>query len=236
MEKNTFQNILDEPIPKLPIKPLVPKLYTPRKPRELSVIEKELKELKERISEQKRRYEELEEELFNLKKAKLEENITIDHTESLGGQINEYVFKRNEGDSQELFIKFCEVAPNKIVELINKFATVKINLSAYVDVRHLETNSVTSYFTRHRIFQLTQSDIPNITEILKQKLNFLIEEKIGEDSLGQSGLVYEGLNTITLVVSKTSRTKGSSYIELPKFIANKKATINVQNIDNECFK
>ena len=232
MEKNTFQNILDEPIPKLLKlqKSLAPKLYTPR----ISITYE--KELEEKIRKQKRRYEELEEELFNLKKAKLEESITIDHQESLGGQINEYVFKRNEGGSQELFNKFCEVAPNKIVELINKFATVKINLSAYVDVRHLATNSVTSYFTRHKIFQLTQSDIPNISEILKQRLNFLIGEKLGEESLGQSGLVYEGLNTITLVVSKTSRTKGSSYIELPKSIANKKATINVQNSDNECFK
>ena len=177
MEKNTFQNILDEPIPKLSKKPLAPKLYTPRK----SITYE--KELEEKIRKQKRRYEELREEL------KLEENITIDHQESLGGQINEYVFKRNEGGSQELFNKFCEVAPNKIVELINRFATVKINLSAYVDVRHLETNLVTSYFTRHKIFQLTQSDIPNITEILKQRLNFLIEEKLGEESLGQSGLV-----------------------------------------------
>ena len=30
--------------------------------------------------------------------------------------------------------------------------------------------------------------------------------------------------------------RGSSYLPLPKFIANKKAVINPQNGDGECFK
>jgi hypothetical protein len=30
--------------------------------------------------------------------------------------------------------------------------------------------------------------------------------------------------------------RGSSYVELPKFIKDKKAVINIQNTDNACFK
>ena len=47
MEKNTFQNILDEPIPKISKKPLAPKLHTPRK----SITYE--KELEEKIRKQK---------------------------------------------------------------------------------------------------------------------------------------------------------------------------------------
>jgi len=75
MEINTKRNILDEPIPKLR-KPLAPVRYTPR---EESITYE--KELEKKIKEQKRKYEELQEELFNFKKTKLEveENITIVH-------------------------------------------------------------------------------------------------------------------------------------------------------------
>jgi hypothetical protein len=30
--------------------------------------------------------------------------------------------------------------------------------------------------------------------------------------------------------------RGSSYVDLPKFIKDKKAMINIKNTDNECFK
>ena len=65
MEKNTFQNILDEPIPKLSKKPLAPIPYTPR----ISITYE--KELEEKIRKQKRRYEELEEELLKSEESKV---------------------------------------------------------------------------------------------------------------------------------------------------------------------
>ncbi len=107
METNTFRSILDEPIPKFP------KLKKPLAP--VPSHEKQLEQLASRIRKQKRRYEELQEELFNLKKAKLEveENITIEHKDSLEGQINEFVYKKNGGDTQELFNKFYVDATKK---------------------------------------------------------------------------------------------------------------------------
>lgn len=220
MEKNTLRAILDEPIPKFP------KLKKP-----LAPVPSYEKQLASRIRKQKRRYEELQEELF-----KVEENITIEHKDSLEGQIHEFVYKKNGGDTQELFNKFYVDATKNITELIIRFGIVKINLSAYAVVRHLETDTKNSYFARQKNFQLSHSDLPNISAILNERLTSLIEEKVAEDSLGQSGLIYEGLDSITLVVSKTSRTRGSSFIELPKSISNRKATINVKNEDQECFK
>ena len=229
MEVKTSRHILDEPVPKLLKKPLAPTKYAPR---EESITYE--KELERRIRHQKRKYEELQEELFNLKKAKLE--VTIEHRESLQGQIQEFVYRRNEADSQALMFKFYEHASKNIIELINRFATVKINLSAYVNVSHVETMQIMNYYTQHRVFLLTAADEPNIYNILRERLTNLIEEKVGEDSIGESGLVYEGLESITITISQNSRARGSSFIELPKTIANKKATINVHNYsDQKCF-
>ena len=98
MEKKAIRNILDEPVPELPLEP-------PIQPVPYTVREKSIsyeKKLERRIRKQKRKYEELQEELFNLKKAKLDvkEEITIEHKGSLEGQINEFVYKKNEGDTQ----------------------------------------------------------------------------------------------------------------------------------------
>ena len=37
-------------------------------------------------------------------------------------------------------------------------------------------------------------------------------------------------------IAKYTPLKGSSYIELPKYLKKKKAIINVKNQDNECLK
>ena len=46
------------------------------------------------------------------------------------------------------------------------------------------------------------------------------------------------LSILNLVVNiyKFNPMRGSSYIDLPPFIKNKKACINVENKDDECFK
>ena len=46
-----------------------------------------------------------------------------------------------------------------------------------------------------------------------------------------------GIQNLEMLVTKVKHFGGSSYIELPSEIKNKKACVNVQNKnDNECFK
>ena len=51
-----------------------------------------------------------------------------------------------------------------------------------------------------------------------------------------SNFVFESVNLLTYHIHKTSLKRGKSYIKSPKWILNKRATINPKNEDNRCFE
>ena len=61
----------------------------------------------------------------------------------------------------------------------------------------------------------------------------------------KSGGAFTGIIKIDVKMSKSKQIYGSSYVELPKFIKNKKACVNIKNVlsckkdvtiyDNKCF-
>ena len=51
-----------------------------------------------------------------------------------------------------------------------------------------------------------------------------------------SDFVFENVDLLYSKLHKMSLNRGGSYIDSPDWIKNKKATINPQNKDNECFK
>ncbi|KAL4142028.1 hypothetical protein QTP88_004560 [Uroleucon formosanum] len=76
------------------------------------------------------------------------------------------------------------------------------------------------------------SDIRTIAERAYMKL---MKEK--DDYTGRgSGFTLESIDELLVAVYKYTLMGGSSYIELPAYIDRKRATINPQNIDHECFK
>ena len=64
-----------------------------------------------------------------------------------------------------------------------------------------------------------------------------IEEEIQkvQDAEG-SGWVFMDVENITLHTTRWDPINAGSYIDLPPFLKNKKAIINMKNQDNECFK
>ena len=51
----------------------------------------------------------------------------------------------------------------------------------------------------------------------------------------KSGLVLAEIYSITLKISQFNPLQGSGYQEVPKFLANKKAIVNILNNDERCF-
>ena len=51
-----------------------------------------------------------------------------------------------------------------------------------------------------------------------------------------SGFALESIDGLLLAVYKYTPMIGSSYVELPAFIDGKRATINPQNSDQQCFR
>ena len=69
----------------------------------------------------------------------------------------------------------------------------------------------------------------DITEVI----NHLIKEYT--DFAGLPYVKPFNLESLTVSIAKVNSLTGSSYIELPKWISNKKACINIKNEDHLCF-
>ena len=79
--------------------------------------------------------------------------------------------------------------------------------------------------------------IVNTTEVKEQIESFAGElmVQIQEFQGNRSGWVFHSIRFLEINIYKYRALKGSSYIELPKFIQNKKACLNVKNSDEKCF-
>ena len=57
-----------------------------------------------------------------------------------------------------------------------------------------------------------------------------------EESMRGSEFAYDSVNALHYNLNKVSLRRGGSYIDSPKWLENKKATINAKNDDDKCFQ
>ena len=92
--------------------------------------------------------------------------------------------------------------------------------------------------------RLTKSD--NIETMMASETDDIIEELIEsllqkyqgglEESMRRRNFYFDSVDLLYYLLQKTSLSrKGSSFIDSPKWLKNKKATINPKNNDNNCF-
>ena len=75
----------------------------------------------------------------------------------------------------------------------------------------------------------------NIEELLQNMFAY-IKPQIEKPKLPKSGFTLDSITQLDIGFHKLTLTRGSSYIKVPAWIASKKAVINPQNTDEECFK
>ena len=75
----------------------------------------------------------------------------------------------------------------------------------------------------------------DINKLTKRMLAH-IKEKPENPKFPESGFTLDKIMRLYINFHRMVFTRGSSYIELPGWIKNKKAVINPQNKDEECFK
>ena len=75
-------------------------------------------------------------------------------------------------------------------------------------------------------------------EIIKDLFeSFLEKYREGlEESMRGSKFVYDSVDVLFYNLNKVSLSRGRSYIDSPKWLKNKKATINPKNEDDKCFQ
>lgn len=75
----------------------------------------------------------------------------------------------------------------------------------------------------------------DLQEIFKESILMPIVRRIDEAILQGSGYTLSSIKELVVEVNKYDPLRGSSYLKLPNYLANKHAIINIKNADNKCF-
>ena len=75
-------------------------------------------------------------------------------------------------------------------------------------------------------------------DIIKGLINSFLNNYQKEEIILRNGsnFVFESVDLLSYHIHKTSLKRGKSYIKSPKWVINKRATINPKNKDNKCFQ
>ena len=81
-------------------------------------------------------------------------------------------------------------------------------------------------------------DGSNIDEVIKVLYKSLLQKYQDnlQNKMKGSDFIFNGVNYLYYDLNKVSISKGGSYIDSPKWLKNKKSTINPKNNDNKCFQ
>jgi len=137
----------------------------------------------------------------------------------------------------ENYVYFLDSIKSKLVNLLKSIACkhpIKFNLKleATYNIPHVE------YSSENRAFKTSTRAIftdTGVQKIVEEAFTKLMTEQIEYSGKG-IGFTLQCIDGLMLGVYKYTPMGGYSYMALPDQIENKKATINPQNLDMQCFK
>ena len=157
------------------------------------------------------------------------------------GYNNNYIEYRSEGDKLLTIEEYLNLIEPYLRELINDHKNKgewKIQLTAQInfislrpgsdETRVMHTRSVNEEF-------MNGSDTDEIIKELFRSLLQRYQENLQEKMKG-SDFAFDGVNYLYYDLNKISISKGGSYIDSPKWLKDKKSTINPKNNDYKCFQ
>lgn len=146
-----------------------------------------------------------------------------------------FYFKKNIENVLEYkeFLSLSKPEINEILSNAVQKCPLKYNLK--IEARYKVPNTD---ITQDRSFKIASRSLflaDDINSLLEEDFVKMLGEIEAMSSKG-SGFVLDRIDGLLLNTNKYTPLGGSSYIPLPAYIENKKATINVQNEDDKCFK
>ncbi|GFW55306.1 uncharacterized protein TNCV_116921 [Trichonephila clavipes] len=125
------------------------------------------------------------------------------------------------------FLEHCRTI---VIDKVSQRIGVKVNLQLYCDYQRGQETQEFSFKTQNQIV-LESTDLDEYYDEVVDKLKREMEEFEARGS----GWRLVQIKYLELRINKYNPLRGSSYIDLPKKIKDKKAVINVKNDDNKCF-
>ena len=158
---------------------------------------------------------------------------------------NNYLEYRSEGNDSLSFEEYLNLIKPYLNDLINykkDKGEWKLQLTAQInfisqrpgpdETRVMHTRSVCEEF-------MSGSETEEIVEklfrsLLQRYLFIFLKDNLNEKMRG-SDFIFNGVNNLFYDFNRVSISKGGSYIESPKWLKDKKCTVNQKNNDNKCF-
>ena len=140
------------------------------------------------------------------------------------------------------FNEYLELIKPYLYDLINVYKAKgewKLQLSAEISFvsQKPDSNEIRIMYTRS-----TPEEIIIIgceTEEVAEKLIMQLLQKYQDNlqnKMKGSDFIFNGINYLHYDLNRITISKGGSYIESPKWLNDKKCTINQKNTDNKCFQ
>ena len=126
-------------------------------------------------------------------------------------------------------------------ELINDYKSKgewKIQLTAQINFISLRPDSDETRVMHTKSDNQEFMNGSDTDEIIKELFKSLLQryQKNLQEKMRGSDFAFDGVNFFYYDFNKASISRGGSYIDSPKWLKNKKSTINPKNNDYKCFQ
>ena len=223
-------------------------LYNIEKQRKISLkkTSKYLDELDERITrlDKYRDYDDFEykgiKDIENLFKISIDKDYYKPKLNKSGYNKN-YAQYESKGDkilSLKEYLNLIEKYLRELIEEYKQKGEWKVQLTIEVNFISLKPGSDETrimYTRSDNIEIMFGDDNDDVIEQLFESLLKKYEENL-QNKMRGSEFEFDGVNFLYYDFNKTSKNRGGSYIDSPKWLKDKKSTINPKNNDDECFQ
>ena len=157
------------------------------------------------------------------------------------GYNNNYVQYESKGDNILTFEEYLALMEPYLRELINYYENKgewKIQLTAQINFISLKPDSDETRVMHTKSDNKEFMNGSDTYEIIKKIFRSLLQryqEKLQEKMRG-SDFAFDGINFLYYDFNKINISRGRSYIDSPKWLKDKKSTINPKNNDHKCFQ
>ena len=154
---------------------------------------------------------------------------------------NNYLEYMSNGNNSLSFNEYLELIKPYLYDLINVYKAKgewRLQLSAEISFvsQKPDSNEIRIMYTRSTPEEIiigceTEEVAENLIMQLLQKYQDNLQNK-----MKGSYFIFNGINYLYYDLNRITISKGGSYIESPKWLKDKKCTINQKNTDNKCFQ
>ena len=154
---------------------------------------------------------------------------------------NNYIQYESKGDNILTIEEYLALVERYLRELINYYKSKgewKIQLIAQINFISLRPDSDETRVMHTKSDNeefMNGSDTDEIIKELSESLLKRYQENLQEKMRG-SDFAFDGVSFLYYDFNKISISRGGSYIDSPKWLKNKKSTINPKNNDYKCFQ